>query len=253
MGLEGLGLLSWDELLGLLGWFCPLLVRGLGTPELNASRHHRSTHHWIKDEAGWRRRTLLRISRALLSGVTSALKTQVPTRANCKGWTRSQGVQFFLPFLVDDCRNITCDTGIPPTYFLRATEAEFKSQWSLLQRPLHLSESKDRGCIPQGSSIQCSTGGWTRGGLWNKSFCPSWTSSVPCLNALKVSGEGKLSRADNPFLTPIWVNLQKTSLSHCPRLTRFSNPDGLWTTNHKKWLTLTQKGVRPPPTATQGQ
>lgn len=32
MGLEEMGLLSWDELLGLLGWFCPLVVRDLGTP-----------------------------------------------------------------------------------------------------------------------------------------------------------------------------------------------------------------------------
>lgn len=29
---EETGLLSWVELLGLLGWFCPLVVRGLGTP-----------------------------------------------------------------------------------------------------------------------------------------------------------------------------------------------------------------------------
>lgn len=32
MGLEEMGLLSWDELLRLLGWFCPLVVTGLGTP-----------------------------------------------------------------------------------------------------------------------------------------------------------------------------------------------------------------------------
>lgn len=32
MGLEEMGLLSWDELLRVLGYFCPLVVRGLGTP-----------------------------------------------------------------------------------------------------------------------------------------------------------------------------------------------------------------------------
>lgn len=31
-GAGGNGLLSWDELLGLLGWFCHLVVKGLGTP-----------------------------------------------------------------------------------------------------------------------------------------------------------------------------------------------------------------------------
>lgn len=83
--------------------------------------------------------------------------------------------------------------------------------------------------------------------LHGRPLCPVW---MP----LKVSGEGTLSRADNPFLTPIWVNLQKRLLSHerepCLHLTHcFSNPDSLWTTNHKKWLTPTQKGLRTPPTA----
>lgn len=32
MGLEETGQLSWDELLRLLGWFCPLVVRGFRTP-----------------------------------------------------------------------------------------------------------------------------------------------------------------------------------------------------------------------------
>lgn len=33
MELGETGLLSWDELLGLPGWFCHLVVKGLGTPE----------------------------------------------------------------------------------------------------------------------------------------------------------------------------------------------------------------------------
>lgn len=33
------------------GWFCPLAARGLGTPELNASQHQGSPHHWIKNSS----------------------------------------------------------------------------------------------------------------------------------------------------------------------------------------------------------
>ena len=46
MRLEETRLLSWDELLEALGWFCPLVVTGLGTPhELNGFQHQEDTHY----------------------------------------------------------------------------------------------------------------------------------------------------------------------------------------------------------------
>lgn len=96
-GLGGWGreLLSWDELLGLKGWFCPLVVRGLGTPEFNDSQYQGNTHHWMKAAAGWRR-TLLGISRGITQWCDLSFRDPGPTRSSWKGWTKSQSVQFFM-------------------------------------------------------------------------------------------------------------------------------------------------------------
>lgn len=72
MGLKETGLLSWDELLEVLGWFCPLVVRGLGTPAALSTRRILTTEKTGPLHGDFR------YHMESGDGVASALKTPIP-------------------------------------------------------------------------------------------------------------------------------------------------------------------------------
>lgn len=95
----------------LLGWFCPLVVRDLGTPLANGSQH------WIKEVSGWRRGT------SVQKCVIIYWLLKIPVRLG-KKWTRIPSCQFYIQLLLDGFVN--CKLQLP-SWFLRAMETNFEA------------------------------------------------------------------------------------------------------------------------------